>query len=323
MLEQLKFVQGAVAKKDFNPAMTHFSIKDGWIKGTNGSLTLCAPIPLDLDAKPKAAPFVKAIQGCKGKTVQISVTPTGKLSVKAGKFRSLVECTDQEFPNIEPDGQWVPLTVPILPPLKTLIDFTSEDASKQWSLGVLFKGNKAFATNNIIVVEYELADSFPIEVNIPKTAVHELLRVGKEPVGVMLTETSITFMYDKNHWVRTQLYDLGWPDLSKVLDRDADYQEFPEGIFEAVESVVPFVDEFSRVYFIGNKITTVNHDAAAGATFEIEKELNYAVFNAKYFLKLKGIAQTIDLSTYPRPCLFKGKNIRGAIIGMRESHEVS
>ena len=66
----------------------------------------------------------------------------------------------------------------------------------------------------------------------------------------------------------------------------------------------------------------MNHEAAAGATFEIEKELNYAVFNAKYFLKLKGIAEQIDLSTYPRPCLFKGPNLRGVIMGMREAYEV-
>jgi len=322
MLEQLKFVQGAVAKKDYNPALTHFSIKDGKIKGSNGSLTLCAPIPLDLEIKPKAVPFVKAIQGCKGKTVQIGVTPTGRLSVKAGKFRSLVECTDQLFPDLEPEGDWVSFKVPILPALKHLIDFTGEDASRQWSLGILFKGDKAYATNNIIAVQFELGSTFPVEINIPKTAVHELLRVGKEPVGAMVTNTSITFMYDKNHWIRTQLYDLGWPDLTKLLNNETELKPFPEGIFEAIETIMPFVDDGTRVYFKDNLVTTTLHDAAVGATVELDEMVPYSVFNAKYFLKLKGIAEQIDLSTYPRPCLFKGPNLRGVIMGMREAYEV-
>ena len=56
MLAALKFVQGAVARRDFVPALTHFYIADGFVKGYNGRIAICAPIDVDLVATPKAAP---------------------------------------------------------------------------------------------------------------------------------------------------------------------------------------------------------------------------------------------------------------------------
>lgn len=318
MLKSLKFVQGAVAKKDYNPALTHFSIRDGKIKGTNGSLTLCAPIPIDLVIKPKAIPFVKAIQSCKGETVQLSVTATGRLSIKAGKFKGLIECTDDSFPEYEPEGVWISINNPIIPAFKSLLSFTSEDASRIWSQGIMIKGSKAYATNNVIAIQYDLGWEFPVHVNIPKTAVAELVRVGEEPIGIMVTDTSITFMYDEKHWIRTQLYELTWPDIDAVLERESNQKEFPEGLFEAIEAIIPFVDEMGRIRLRHGVVRTSDIDEEAGASVNVEGLDCEAVFNFKYFNKLLGVAKTIDLASYPKPCAFVGDNIKGVIIGMRE-----
>lgn len=317
MLKELKFVQGAVAKKDFIPALTHFSIRNGVIKGFNGSLSLCAPIPIQLDVNPRAVPFVKAIQSCKGETVQLSVTPTGKLSIKAGKFKALVECSPESFPDVEPEGEWINLDgINILPPLKSLLAYTGEDASRKWAMGIMFRGSKAFATNNIIIMEYDLGIEFPVEINIPKTAVAELVRIGQPPIGMKLTDHSVTFMYSEHHWVKTQLYDLTWPDIEKVLNRDADYVEIQEEWFDAIETVSPFVDESNRVYFKDGTITT-STEGSAGGTIELEQFPYEGVYNYKYFLSLKGLVSHISLSSYPSPVLFKGTNVRGVIAGMR------
>lgn len=317
MLAELKFVQGAVAKKDFIPSLTHFEIKDGTVKGFNGSLALCAPIAVALDVKPKALPFVKAIQGCKGETVQLTVTKSGKLSIKAGKFKALVECTDEVFPDTKPEGQWVSLEgIDIIPALKKLLEYTGEDASRPWSLGILLRGSKAFATNNIILVEYDLGTKFPVEINIPKKAVTELVRIGKAPIGMKVTETSATFMYDKNHWVKTQLYDLGWPQLDKVLGRETEMVEVRDEWFEAVEMVTPFADELLRVFFKEGAITTSIEDSAGG-TVELDDFNFTGVYNCKFFLSLQGLITHIDLHSYPAPSLFKGPNVRGALMGMK------
>jgi hypothetical protein len=43
------------------------------------------------------------------------------------------------------------------------------------------------------------------------------------------------------------------------------------------------------------------------------------VFNLKQLQKLETVATTIDFSLYPRPCIFYGDLIRGAIMGMVNS----
>lgn len=64
ILPALKFVQGAVAKKDFAPSLTHFRIKNREVRGFNGTLGISSPINIDLDICPKAAQFIKAIGAC-------------------------------------------------------------------------------------------------------------------------------------------------------------------------------------------------------------------------------------------------------------------
>lgn len=317
MLKELKFVQGAVARKDFVPELTHFHIKDRMVKSSNGTLSLCAPIDIGFDIKPKAVQFIKAIQSCKAEAVQLSITPTGRLSVKSGKFKALIECLDTSFPDVAPEGEWVSLDgISIIPALKKLMDYTGEDASRKWAMGILLRGKCAYATNNVILVEYDLGIDFPVEINIPAKAVTEIVRIGKEPRGIMVTPHSVTFMYDKDHWIKTQLYDLGWPDLSKLLSREAEYLPVDEEWFDAVETVAPFVNELSQVFFGENKITT-DPDGGAGGTVELDDFPYEGVYNHKYFLSLKGLITEIDLHAYPSPCLFRGPNVRGALMGMR------
>lgn len=316
MLKELKFVQGSVAKKDYIPALTHFEIKDGVIKGYNGSLALSSPIDIDLHVKPKAIPFVKAIQACKS-AVQLSVTPTGRLSIKSGSFKAYVECTDEVFPDLTPTGTLISLEgIDFIPALKKLLAFTGEDASRKWAQGIMLKDDKAYATNNIILAEYTLPVSFPVAMNIPRTAVAELVRIATPPVGVMVSDTSATFMYSENMWIRTQLYDLGWPDLNKVLSREADYLPVDNAWFDAVEAIAPFTDDLQRVFFSQDTISSASENGAAGGTVQVEGFPYTGVFNYKYFLSLKGLVTEIDLHAYPAPCLFKGEHIRGAIMGM-------
>lgn len=48
MLKDLKFVQGAVAKKDLLPAMTHFRIENGHVRSFNGQMAISSPVAFDL-----------------------------------------------------------------------------------------------------------------------------------------------------------------------------------------------------------------------------------------------------------------------------------
>lgn len=316
MLDALKFVQGAVAKKDFVPALTHFHIGGGRIKGFNGKVALSCPIDLNLDAAPKAVPFIKAVQTCKD-TVQLNMTPTGRLSIKSGGFKAFIDCVDNaSYPDVQPEGEVVRLDGEFLKALKVLAPFIADDASRPWARGILFRGMSATATNNIVILEYWLGYPFPAEINVPKAAVQELLRIGEEPTHLQVSESNVTFHFEGDRWLRTQVYDLSWPDVGKVLNRDSEQAPVPEGFFPSLLDLTPFVDELGRIFLREGRMTTTP-DEGIGATVELPGLPADGCFHHKQLSLLEGVADSIDFAQYPAPCMFYGDRVRGAIVGMR------
>ena len=321
MLKELKFVQGAVAKKDFVPALTHFHIRGGRVMGYNGDLAISSPIGLDLEATPEALPFVKAIDTC-AEEVSLTITDNNRLAVRSGKFKAFIRCTTEPYPGIEPEGEFVETAGGFLDALRAVLPFVSEDASRPWSRGVLLRGHSAYATNNVILVEHWLGYRFPLDLNIPKNAVNELLRIGEEPLGFQVTTTSITFYYTGKRWMRSVLYTKEWPDVQRILEAPALRTPIPEGFFEALHAVRPFVGESNRVHLLPTGISTEpTEDTKDGAFVALPMPNVHTCFNIEQLLRVEGVAQSLDIGNtqpdQPRPCLFYGKGLRGAVVGMR------
>lgn len=315
MLDSLKFVQGAVAKKDFIPALSHFSIKGRRVTGFNGRMALSAPIDLDLTATPKAATFVRAIQSCKD-TVAMSLTQAGRLSIRSGKFRSYVECTTQPYPDIVPSGEYKAVEPGLCQALATLAPFMAADASRPWARGIFIHGDKAYATNNVVLCEYDLGFVFPYIVNIPYGTVKEIVRLKLEPIGVQADSNSTTLHYEEGRWLCTQLSDLAWPDLSRLLDAPSERQPVPAGFFEALDAVAPFTDTSRRVHLLDGCVATSTEEGA-GARMDVEGLKEGGVYAVDQLLNLSELVEEIDLTAYPSPSTFTGKRVRGAIIGVR------
>lgn len=316
MLEQLKFVQGSVAKKDFLPALTHFVIEHGTVRGYNGTISLCSPIPFDIACKPKAEQLVRAIGNCSD-TVKLSITQAGRLSIKSGSFRALVECVDGDTPHVLPSGEDVQVNgAAILAALKAVQPFIGEDASRPWCNGVLFRGPSVFATNNVTLVEYWAQDTLPVVVNIPRQAVREILRIGEPPTHAQCDSSSVTFHYDGGRWLRTHLLDCAWPDLSAVLDKPCTPAPIDPELFTGLATVKPFADKLERALFRDGHIKTHATDEE-GASYALAGLPPDGAYNISMLELLEGVAVTADFSLYPKPCLFFGENIRGAIVGMR------
>lgn len=320
MLSALKFCAGSVAKKDIVAALTHFAIENGRVRGFNGTLALSSPIAFDITCKPRAGDLIKAIANCED-TVQLSLTPAGRLTVKSGVFKVHISCVDGDTPHVEPEGKVVQFDgQALLEGIKQVAPFIGEDASRLWAQGILVKDKSLFATNNIILVQYWLGVDFPHIVNIPRAAIKEMVRINEAPLYAQVAENSITFHYEGERWLRTQLYSVDqWPDLSKILDRP--FTPFPidDRLFAGLEVIKPFVDKMETV-FVKDAIIATHEDDQEGATYHVPDMLWEGKFNHTMLTMLKGVVEQIDWSTWPAPCSFTGcKNrLRGAIIGMRK-----
>ena len=318
MLKELKFVMGSVSKKDFLPALTHFKIKDGRAQGFNGRIALSAPLDFDVDCIPKGAPLIKALQQCEG-TVTLGMTPAGKLSVKSGKFRAYIPCVDIETPHKEPSGQFVDINGDVLlAALKALQPLIADDASRTWSNGVLFDGNSAFATNNVIAAEYWMGTPFPVSVVIPRDAVKEIIRLKESPVRFQMSDSSLTLHYEDGRWLNTLLIDEKWPDMRRILDRPMDnLTHVPEEFYAALDHVTPFVDKIGRVLMEEGKMMTHIDGDEEGAMVDCDYITTRSTFVCPMLRKLDGIATKLDLTQYPEPCPWIGDGVRGVIMGLR------
>jgi DNA polymerase III sliding clamp (beta) subunit (PCNA family) len=323
MLNELKFVQGSVAKKGFVPDLTHFRIENGTVRGYNGSLALSAELGIDLTCTPIATPLIKAIQQC-DETIKLTLTPKGKLSVRSGKFRATINCIPEteEYtaPHALPEGERFELDgESLVKGLTALQPFVSDDAAKPWSNGIMFMGQSMFATNNVIAVEYWSGTVFPFVVNLPRDAVKEIVRIKESPIYGQWTDNSITLHYESGKWIRCQLLSHDWPPIQKILDSGSILGATapPDGLFESLEKLKSFTDSMGRCIFLNNRLVTSYYDDTNGAEVDIEGLKEGPIFNINMLNLVGTVATTIDFSTYPKPCLFYGDNIRGAIIGLK------
>lgn len=325
MLKALKFVQAAVARKDFVPALTFFRIAEGRVEAFNGALALSAPIDLDIVAMPKAVPFAKAIEHLPDAgSMTMNLTASGKLTVKSGNARFHVECWgDDHFPRVVPEGEIYPMPGGILPVLRRVAPFMGIDASRPWAMGILLKNASAFATNNVVLIEHWLGKdiSFPTPICIPAEAVKAMISFGREPVSMQPEGGRITFHFDDGAWLSTALVDTEWPDLSRVLDRPGEPHPLPAGFFEGVARLSNFVDKTNRLHLNGGVLSTSVHEGVGGV-IELDDFGGTGCHFLSQIAKLEGIAERVDFTMYPSPCLFFGDMLRGAIVGLRVNDAV-
>lgn len=325
MLNALKFVKGAVARKDAVAVLTHFSIHNRMVTGYNGLIALSHPIDLELDCQPRAAPFIKAIEACEKREdhVKMALTPAGRLSIKCADFRVNVECSPDAFPDMGAQGSPIAVNGPILPALRALAPMIAEDASKPWARGILFRGGSAYATNNVVIGQYWHGIDFGFEINIPEECVRELLRIKIEPISVAATGTSITFGYENGAMVRSQLLSTQWPDVSRVLDRACTPVPLDPGFFKSLDDLSHYVDASRRVY-MGNGLLRTHVVEGIGATVEDAAMQYPGCYNIDQLGCMAGLVATIDWSLYPAPALFFGYPneagypvFRGAVVGIK------
>jgi len=316
MLKELKFVMGAVAKKDFLPALTHFRIENGRVRGFNGTLALCSPIAFDIDCTPKADSLVRAIRQCDD-TVALSMTKAGRLSVRSGGFKTFIDCVDTETPHVEPTGTDFQFDGEVfLKGIKAIAPFIGDDASRPWSNGILLRGQSMFATNNVTLIEYWAGSNFPIECCLPSPAIKEVLRIDEAPTHGQADDHSLTLHFSDGRWVRTNLLSTEWPDLSKVFDVESSPTAINPAIFEGLRKVKPFVDKIGRIYFQEGALCT-SLEKNEGATVEVDGFAEEGSYQIEMLALLEGVAERIDWKLYPRPAMFFGDRVRGAIVGLR------
>lgn len=324
MLNELKFVQRALSRKDIVPGLTHFRIQGGRVSAFNGTLAISAPAAVGFEAAPAGAHFLSALNACED--VIALQYADAKVQVRSGKFKTVVPCVPLDsVPSSDPAGTLIEPPTSILTALKMLEPFIGTDASRPWSCGVLLAGQSAFATNNLAIVEYWLGVDVPT-VNIPSSAIAEIIRVKEELSALQVSDESITFHYADGRWLKTQLLSLAWPNIVGVLNQcctDAQMYPTPPGLADACEKLAKFNDRHDvRCYLRGNDVSTTRKGLEeGGALVELGGIPSRGCYNTHVLATVANSADFIDFTKYPNGTPFFRGRLRGALVGIRVDYE--
>lgn len=316
ILNTIKFVRSAVDSKTPIQDMQHLILENGHVRSTDGVLSLGSPIDVDLTCAPHADTLVRALAHCKD-VVSLGLTPSGRLRVSSGKFKAFVPCVEVDggMYHPKPSGQQIEVDGELLlTAFKRLEPFVCTDMLRPWTNGILLKGQSAFATNNVCLAEVWLGVDLPFTANIPLPAIKAMVKQGTPPSMLMMDNNSVTFLYDSGRWIKSQLYESEWPDLSKLLNRPSNPKPLPEDFFAALAAVGKFTDD-GKVYFAGGCMVSSTSDQD-GARYEVDGLPDAGIYRSEMLALLKGVATHADFDRYPTPAAFFGENIRGIVMGL-------
>jgi len=321
LLTALEFCS-VVSEKIGNPYETHIGLRNNWAIAFNGIVAAGSPIVEDLHCYPHNLMLIEALSKC-DENFSLTQLDNGRLSIKSGKFKAVVPCLDPELmQNAFPDPNIAPITNAFKAAVEAVGVLASENAQHVLTASVLMNGPSVISTNRVMIMEYWHGLDLPPGVPLPKQFVAALAKQKKNLVGFGFSNNSATFHFEDGCWIKTQLYSDEWPDVGRILNREANLWSIDAGFYKALDAVAAFSED-GNVYSDLNLLMS-HADSALGATHEcagIPKGFVYPIKQLKiiqpHVQKIDWMANGIHDSSY---CLvFQGGNMRGVISGRQRS----
>ncbi len=312
MISDIKFIMNAVSISAQNQAYRHFKLSDGRIYSTDGIVTMSSPISIDISCNPRADQFLKAMESCsENKTVWLE--SNGKVCVKNRRSKAYVDCFEGDIPIIAPQGEKILSDEHFIDILKKLYPLIGTDENRIWSNGILFDGASAIVTNNVIIAKHDIGFDFKNKVSIHRDCIKKIIKANCTIESIQCSNNSVTFNCADDRWIKCQTLPSDWPDVENILSQTYSPVNLNKSIFDAIDFLLPFSKD-GKLFIEENCVKTSNviND---GASFIIDGLNGKGIYQIHMFSLLKNIAENIDLTSWPKPCLFDSKNLKGAIIG--------
>ena len=321
LLQALEFC-AIVSEKIGSSYETHIGLRGNWAVAFNGIVAAGAPITEDIVCYPHTILLVEALSRC-AEGFSLTQLDNGRLSIKSGKFKAVVPCLDPALmQHAVPDPQIVSITNAFRDAVEAVGVLASENAQHVLTASVLMAGPSVISTNRVMIMEAWHGLDLPFNVPLPKQFVAALVKQKKNLVGFGFSRSSASFYFEDGCWLRTQLYSDEWPDVSSILNRQANLWSIDPSFFKSLEAVIPFSED-GNIYSDTNLLKS-HPDDGVGATFECNGIPKGFVYPAKQLMMIKPHVKKIDYmaagvhdSSY---CLvFEGDAVRGIISGRRKT----
>lgn len=298
---------------------THVGLKNKWAVSFNGIIAAGSPIEEDIYCYPHNLTLIEALSKCE-EGYSFTQLDNDRLSIKSGKFKAIVPCLD---PSLMQEALPDPWIVPITNKFKEAIDavgvLANENAQHVLEASILMNGTTVISTNRMMLLEYWHGLDLPPNIALPKQFVAALAKQKKNLTGFGFSSCSATFYFEDGSWLKTQLYNDEWPNVSNILNREANLWSIDPNFFKALSAVEPFSED-GNIHFDTNLL--MSNPDNTGASYEINGVPKGVVYPAKHLKIMKPYVKRVDYkakgihdSSY---CLvFQGDFMRGVISGRK------
>lgn len=320
MLDAVNFCISAIDKKAIRPEQLCYLINNGLLFASNEKITICHHIGVPIDCQPNAVKFTAMVKAATSANdiPAFTITPAGKLSVRAGKLKSLIECTlvNTEIPrpegiDYEIDGDAFVKCLRVLEP------FIGSNKSYAWTNGILLTGNHAYTTNNVTMLRYDTTFDIKKRLVLPIGLIKELLAVKQKPIKLRYCDKSITVFYDDNIWIKGRLLEDGFPkaNIDNYFKSQMPLENINSDLIEGLSKIRPFIDDtFNSVTFTEKGIQTFD----GSTTIDIDNMFcDYGMYNFFVLRDVLSVAVRADFQAYPSPVVFEGDSLVGVLVGVR------
>lgn len=317
-VDALKFI-GLVAQDKGPPNETHVYLGGHWAAASNGLITVAHKIEEDIYACPHNHLMLQALSKC-GKHYSLTQLDESRLSIKSDKFKAIVPCINpNDYYLAPPDPPLYDLNEAFVKAIHDVNVFPVEaNAQRVPLVSILLNGQTVVGTNAVVMIEAYHGLDLPKDVALPTIFIETLFKTQKKLTKFGLGNSSATFYFQDDSWLKTQLFTDKWPDIEKVFPKSSNPFPVLPDFFNGLAAIAPFAEE-GLAYFDSDCLRT-HKSEALGASYEVKGLPRGPIFPIKQLMLLKPWVEQIDFlapgARQGTTCLMAfGKTQRGVIAG--------
>jgi hypothetical protein len=314
MKEAIDKVRRALSRQGIIDHLTYYLVKDNYICASDGRVTAGTPFPCEHTFLVPGGEFEKIVDHFESDTITLEMVDTNKLLLKAGRMRATMETLPFDLAHYpEPDGFWLGPPEGFVDFLKKIRPFVSENATRQYALCVCLRSGRMLATTNVCLVEVQCPSLLCNETLLPCWAVDFILSHPANLTGMIFNENNMSFCWDDQSWMVTQLVEGGFPPNCDVL-----LDKGPSPEWEITDE---WRTAFNNLSHLCDGEVVFHPDRMVGKTersvveYAVASPTEGSKWEQKFLAPVVEVATHWAITAWPAPAPFKGAGIRGLIVG--------
>lgn len=328
LIEAINFVKIAAKDQELLKGSDHVRLLHKTAVCSNGQLSAGHPINEELTTCPHLGQLLTALMRC-GKTLALTETDAGRLSVKGEKLRVLVPCLPAEdLPDVRPDNFIVGIDDRVKEALACCVVLSSENGERLIEASVLLGNGDCVGTNGAAMLNFWHGNELPPAMVLPSAFAKAVANTKQALKGFGASWdgfgklSSVTFYFEGGAWLKTQTYADEWPDIAGLFNTQVYYAPTPAGFLEAIEAVGNFEDE-GDVYFMDGAMQS-SLSADVGAQYEVPGLQGGKLSNSGLWKKVGPWVAGVDLTSHMDRTHFISENglVRGIVMGKKRGDQM-